>query len=96
MILFRQLFLTLGVLCSANAFTTSISSRHLSLSSPQISRLVLNADASTTEAAGDASPNAAPVLNGKRVLPYKVLIAGLKGHTVAGVYALLNSEYRRG
>jgi len=42
------------------------------------------------------SPNAAPVLNGKRVLPYKVLMAGLKGHKVAGVFALLNNEYKRG
>lgn len=40
---------------------------------------------------------AAPVLNGKRVLPYKVLMGGLKGHSnVPGVFALLNKEYKRG
>ena len=38
----------------------------------------------------------APILNGKRVLPYKVMSAGLKGHKVAGVYAVLNSSYKRG
>jgi Fe-S cluster biogenesis protein NfuA len=43
------------------------------------------------------STTAAPVLNGKRVLPYKVLMAGLKGHpNLAGVYALMNSDYKRG
>jgi hypothetical protein len=35
-------------------------------------------------------------LNGKRVLPYKVLSAGLRGHKVAGVYAILNKDYKRG
>ena len=38
----------------------------------------------------------APVLDGKRVLPLKVMKAGLKGHKVAAVYALLNSDYKRG
>ena len=38
----------------------------------------------------------APVLDGKRVLPLRVMKAGLKGHTVAAVYALLNSDYKRG
>jgi Fe-S cluster biogenesis protein NfuA len=37
-----------------------------------------------------------PVLNGKRVLPYKIMAAGLKGHKVAGVYAILNKDYKRG
>lgn len=51
-------------------------------------------EAQTTPPA-DGGSNA-PVLNGKRVLPFKVLMAGLKGHKVAGVYALMNSEYKRG
>lgn len=38
----------------------------------------------------------APVLDGKRVLPYRVIKTGLKGHKVAAVYALLNSDYKRG
>jgi Fe-S cluster biogenesis protein NfuA len=38
----------------------------------------------------------APVLNGKRVLPFKILMAGLKGNKVAGTYAVLNSEFKRG
>ena len=40
--------------------------------------------------------SATPILNGKRVLPFKVVAAGLKGHKVAGVYAVLNSSYKRG
>ena len=42
------------------------------------------------------SPTTAPVLNGKRVLPFKVMMAGLKGHKVPGVYVILNSNYKRG
>ena len=38
----------------------------------------------------------APVLNGKRVIPYRVMAAGLKGQKVAAVYAILNSTYNRG
>ena len=38
----------------------------------------------------------APSLNGKIVLPVKVMAAGLKGHTVPAVYAILNSNYKRG
>jgi hypothetical protein len=52
--------------------------------------------ASAEEEKTATSPNAAPVLNGKRVLPFKVLMAGLKGHQVASVYALLNKDYKRG
>ena len=38
----------------------------------------------------------APVLDGNRVLPFKIMNGGLKGHKVAAVYALLNSDYKRG
>jgi Fe-S cluster biogenesis protein NfuA len=38
-----------------------------------------------------------PVLDGKRVLPFKILIAGLKGQgKVAAVYALYSASYQRG
>ena len=40
--------------------------------------------------------SSAPILNGKRVLPFKVLTGGLKGHKVAAVYAVINSSYKRG
>jgi Fe-S cluster biogenesis protein NfuA len=50
----------------------------------------------TTNTAAPVAP-AAPVLNGKRVLPSKVLLAGLKGYSnVAGVFALINKNYQRG
>eukprot|EP00526_Cylindrotheca_closterium_P009746 CAMPEP_0113629608 /NCGR_PEP_ID=MMETSP0017_2-20120614/15372_1 /TAXON_ID=2856 /ORGANISM="Cylindrotheca closterium" /LENGTH=430 /DNA_ID=CAMNT_0000540017 /DNA_START=21 /DNA_END=1313 /DNA_ORIENTATION=+ /assembly_acc=CAM_ASM_000147 len=45
---------------------------------------------------GDAPGLKAPVLNGKRVLPFKVLMAGLKGAKVAATYAILNKDYKRG
>ena len=38
----------------------------------------------------------APTLNGKMVLPIKITAAGLKGHKVAAVYAILDSNYKRG
>jgi hypothetical protein len=38
----------------------------------------------------------APTLNGKSILPVRAMVAGLKGHKVAAVYALLNSDYKRG
>ena len=41
-------------------------------------------------------PSSTPILNGKRVLPFKVMTGGLKGHKVAAVYAVLNSSYKRG
>lgn len=44
----------------------------------------------------DAPVAKAPTLNGKAVLPVKAVSAGLKGHRVAAVYAVLNSGYKRG
>jgi hypothetical protein len=38
----------------------------------------------------------APTLNGKMILPFKVMASGLKNHQIAAVYAVLNSQYKRG
>lgn len=38
----------------------------------------------------------APTLNGKAILPVRAMVAGLKGHKIAAVYAVLNSSYKRG
>mmetsp|Transcript_45596 Transcript_45596/g.67216 ORF Transcript_45596/g.67216 Transcript_45596/m.67216 type:complete len:465 (-) Transcript_45596:104-1498(-) len=38
----------------------------------------------------------APTFNGKMVFPLKALKAGLTGHKVAAVYAVLSNEYKRG
>jgi hypothetical protein len=51
-------------------------------------------DSSSSSASEVSTP--APTLDGKRVLPYKIMKAGLKGHKVAAVYALLNTDYKRG
>ena len=37
----------------------------------------------------------APVLNGKRVLPLKIMLVGLKEHKVAAAYAVLNPDYKK-
>ena len=52
-----------------------------------------NEDTSTT---ADSSISKAPDLNGKMILPIKIAAAGLKGHKVAAVYAILDSNYKRG
>ena len=53
--------------------------------------------ASTPTTDGDETSNKppAPVLNGKRVLPAKIMLAGLKGHQVAAAYAILSPEYKK-
>lgn len=62
----------------------------------------LYASAPPGENSSSATPAApeqlqkAPTLNGKMVFPLKALAAGLEGHNVAAVYAVLNSQYKRG
>jgi hypothetical protein len=51
-------------------------------------------DSSSSSASEVSAP--APALDGMRVLPFKIMKAGLKGHKVAAVYALLNKDYKRG
>lgn len=64
-------------------------------SSLQKSRIHAEPPDSTGSSSSTAPP--APVLNGKRVLPYKVLMAGLQGNSnLAGVFAILNNGYKRG
>jgi Fe-S cluster biogenesis protein NfuA len=44
-----------------------------------------------------APPLPAPVLDGKRVLPYKIIMAGLRSSSkIPAVYAVLNSGFQRG
>jgi NFU1 iron-sulfur cluster scaffold homolog, mitochondrial len=52
--------------------------------------------AASTEDASATAAAPAPVLNGKRVLPYKIMMAGLKGHKISAVYAVLNASFQRG
>jgi len=49
-----------------------------------------------TSTAADSTISKAPDLNGKMILPIKIAAAGLKGHKVAAVYAILDSNYKRG
>lgn len=51
---------------------------------------------SSDDAPATAADARAPVLNGERVLPYKIMMAGLKGQKVAAVFAVLNSSFQRG
>jgi len=50
---------------------------------------------STTDEDEVSNKPPAPVLNGKRVLPTKIMLAGLKGHQVAAAYAILSSEFKK-
>ena len=85
-----------------------IQSRPATSFSPSLpSRLVkpLASSASSSDAAVQQQQEPAPpniVLNGKRVLPYKIITGALKGggtgktSKVPAVYAVLNSSYQRG
>mmetsp|Transcript_16012 Transcript_16012/g.44335 ORF Transcript_16012/g.44335 Transcript_16012/m.44335 type:complete len:455 (-) Transcript_16012:1673-3037(-) len=48
-----------------------------------------------TEQKANDSPGLA-ALNGKRVLPMRIVLAGLGDQQVAGVYAIYNKDYKRG
>jgi len=49
-----------------------------------------------TDNSGDEiSKPPAPVLNGKRILPLKIMLAGLKGHQLAATYAVLGPGYKK-
>jgi hypothetical protein len=59
--------------------------------------------AATTTSASNTTPAsstppvvaAVPVLNGKRVLPYKIIMTGLQDHRLAAVVCVMNSSYQR-
>eukprot|EP00534_Pseudo-nitzschia_fraudulenta_P001129 CAMPEP_0201126808 /NCGR_PEP_ID=MMETSP0850-20130426/27540_1 /ASSEMBLY_ACC=CAM_ASM_000622 /TAXON_ID=183588 /ORGANISM="Pseudo-nitzschia fraudulenta, Strain WWA7" /LENGTH=423 /DNA_ID=CAMNT_0047395397 /DNA_START=103 /DNA_END=1374 /DNA_ORIENTATION=- len=51
--------------------------------------------ASTSDETTSNKPPA-PVLNGKRILPLKIMLAGLKEHQLAGAYAVLGKDYKKG
>jgi len=61
------------------------------------SRSAFYASTSSTATDGDEIQNKppAPVINGKRVLPMKIMQVGLKGHQVAAVYAILSPSYKK-
>ena len=87
---FQAAVLFSAIIC-ANAFTAVVVNPHqVSPSRSHHSALRLAAE----ESAAPASP--APVLNGKMVLPCKIVANGLEGHKVAAVYAVMNNTYKRG
>jgi hypothetical protein len=64
-------------------------------------RIILSAGVGPDSKSPVASSNEpqlqnAPVLNGKRVLPFQIITTGLQDHKVFAVYAVLNSQYKRG
>jgi hypothetical protein len=87
------LVLLVGISWTTTGFSPALPSRFLSRS---IDTKLWSTGEGKVETGAPDSPTAPPVLNGKRVLPFKVLSAGLKGHKVAGVYAILNKDYKRG
>jgi len=64
------------------------------LESPSLS-IMFALTSSTTDGDEISNKPPAPVLNGKRILPLKIMLAGLKGHQVAAAYAILSPEYKK-
>lgn len=56
----------------------------------------LAADSAANDSGTPTTQSPAPTLNGKRVLPFKILAGGLKGSKIAAVYAVLDSNFKRG
>ena len=78
------------------------------VSNPTTMRIPSSSSSSTSLFASTSTPTTAdddtnsnsnkapaPVINGKRILPIKIMLVGLKGHQVAGAYAVLNSDYKK-
>jgi len=59
-----------------------------------------NSESSSNSSSKSNTPSAdfdkAPTFDGKMVFPTRALTAGLAGHTVAAVYAIMNKKYKRG
>jgi len=64
------------------------------LESPSLS-IMFALTSSNTDGDEISNKPPAPVLNGKRILPLKIMLAGLKGHQVAAAYAILSPEYKK-
>ena len=80
----------LAALSAATSFSIPPAQKLARFASNERPSTVLKAEA------GSEVKAPAPVLDGKRVLPLKIMKAGLKGHKVAAVYALLNADYKKG
>lgn len=100
--LFTRYVLSLALFGAATVFqTNAFTVNPLAVRSNVVSAAVCSAPRQTSTALamaneGEATTSVAPVLNGKMVLPFKVMTSGLKDHKVAAVYAVLNSNYKRG
>ena len=103
---FHHSWLLVGLVALLESYTNGFSN-----SAPFLTRVPQNKLPTTSRAAepqaqgGAAAPNdsaaptaqsPAPTLNGKRVLPFKILAAGLKGSQTPAVYAVLNASFKRG
>lgn len=64
-------------------------------SSPSSILLASTPSSSTTDGDDVSNKPPAPVLNGKRVLPLKIMSVGLKGHKVAAAYAILSPDFKK-
>uniref|UniRef100_A0A7S2IGB4 NIF system FeS cluster assembly NifU C-terminal domain-containing protein n=1 Tax=Helicotheca tamesis TaxID=374047 RepID=A0A7S2IGB4_9STRA len=81
--------------------TASVPSQKIKPASSIATRTSLGVAAGETEEGGNKGPSPplqnAPTLNGKMVLPLKVMMSGLKSdNKVAAVYAVINNQYKRG
>lgn len=56
----------------------------------------MSTESTDTDTSPDTTISKAPSLNGKVILPLRALTSGLQNHKVPAVYAILNSNYKRG
>jgi Fe-S cluster biogenesis protein NfuA len=102
-VFFTSVYTVVGFHVQSRRFLTEKSSSQPTPQQSQPSRgAVILRESSTSQENGSsdgsippAPSTPAPVLNGKRVLPYKIMVAGLKGHEVAAAYAILSSDYKK-
>ena len=98
MLAYKQLLITIYVSAlSVSGFVPFHFPTNLLVSSKSCTNIGSPLFSQPEESDGTTAATPGPVLNGKRVLPYKILMAGLKGSTnISGVYAILNKEFKRG
>ena len=98
MMTYKKLLITIYVSSlSVSGFVPCHLPRNLLVSSKSCTNIGSPLFSQPEESDGTTAATPGPVLNGKRVLPYKILMAGLKGSTnLSGVYAILNKEFKRG
>eukprot|EP00535_Pseudo-nitzschia_heimii_P005899 CAMPEP_0197176428 /NCGR_PEP_ID=MMETSP1423-20130617/2366_1 /TAXON_ID=476441 /ORGANISM="Pseudo-nitzschia heimii, Strain UNC1101" /LENGTH=459 /DNA_ID=CAMNT_0042625809 /DNA_START=134 /DNA_END=1513 /DNA_ORIENTATION=- len=78
----------------AGRTTTTAAASSSSASSSSSSALGASSSSTNTATTNAGGGPPAPVLNGKRILPVKIMTAGLRGHVVAAAYAVMSRDFK--